>query len=176
MSDPEHLYRTLVQEGLVPRGFSDAFDNFYKVVDTAAQRTYRKLSKIDNVSAAVSLHRAQKQHNESPRSIHPCFSVPANPTSSPSAFQEQARTSTLHRAHCQERRRGSRTWSLDRLTREDVALLSHAHGPLTLDSTRQQGLAWWWTASQYTSEQGSWNSQVSHFRLFNFRSRFPIFS
>ena len=95
MSDPEHLYRTLVQEGLVPRGFSDAFDNFYKVVDTAAQRTYRKLSKIDNVSSAVSLHKAQKQQNESPRSITPASVFQPIPPAAPLLFK-----SRLERARC----------------------------------------------------------------------------
>ena len=95
MSDPVQLYRTLVQEGLVPSGYSDAFDNFYKVVDTAAQRTYRKLSKIDNVSSAVSLHNAQKQQNESLRSITSASVFQPIPPAAPLLFK-----SRLDRARC----------------------------------------------------------------------------
>ena len=49
MTDAEQLYLTWVAENILPSGFRNEFTAFYKVLDTAVQRSYRSSSKVDDV-------------------------------------------------------------------------------------------------------------------------------
>ena len=59
-SDAKLLHHTLIKDGSLPRGHVSSFMVFSGTIEGVAEREIRKMSRTDNISAAVMLHKHAK--------------------------------------------------------------------------------------------------------------------